>query len=137
MQKPNQVIDSTNTNLSYAKKPAIKKGAPSWLNDLPTKKHSFWLKTSKFTDALFIRQGRDFKNEPSTCACGSAFLIAHVLHCSRGGYLIIMHNGIQNLFANLMKKVYHDVEVEPNLQPLENCGAILLIDDSNASNLLN
>ena len=32
----------------------------------------------------------------------------------------IRHNEIRDLFANLMKKVVHDVEIEPHLQPFDN-----------------
>ena len=55
---------------------------------------------------------------PSTFACGSAFVLSHAIHCPKGGYPIIRHNEIRDLFANLMKRVGHDVE--PHLRPLDN-----------------
>ena len=53
------------------------------------------------------------------CACGSHFVPSHALRCPKGGYPIIRHNELHDLVANMMKKVGHDVEVEPNLQSLD------------------
>ena len=40
------------------------------------------------------------------------------LSCPRGGFPSIHHNEIRDITANLLTEIYHDVSVEPNLQPL-------------------
>ena len=42
------------------------------------------------------------------------------LHCPKGGYPIIRHNEVRDLFAELMRKTCYDIEVEPHLKPLSN-----------------
>ena len=117
-QKQNQIIGATNPDLSYALKLASETSASSWLNALPIEKHGLWLTKSEFRDALYIRYGWDFKIVPSTCAFGSPFVLSHALHFPKGGYPIIRHNQILDLFANSMKKVGD--EIEAHLQPLDN-----------------
>ena len=93
-QKQNQTIGATNPDLSHDLKFARENGA-SWLNALPIEKHGLWLTKSEFRDALRIRYGWDFKNIPSTCACGSSIVLSHALHCPKGGYLSIRHSEIR------------------------------------------
>ena len=45
--------------------------------------------------------------------------INHALNCPRGGYIIIRHNHVRDFLANQLSQVYKDVEVEPQLQPLQ------------------
>ena len=40
------------------------------------------------------------------------------LNCKKGGFVIIRHDEIRNFNADLLKKVRTDVQVEPQLQPL-------------------
>ena len=51
-------------------------------------------------------------------ACAN-FSWSHALHSSKGGYTQIRHNEIRDTFANLINEVWHDVEIEPKLQPLQ------------------
>ena len=67
---------------------------------------------------LFVRYGWQPPLLPTTCACGKSFTIDHTLKCPTGGFLIICHNKIRGLTADLMSEVCHDVCVEPALQPL-------------------
>ena len=119
-QKQNQKIGETKPNLSYALKLEMEKSASSLLNALPVEKHGLWLIKSEFRDVFCIIYWWDFKNVSSTCACGSLFVLSHALHCLKSGYPIIRQSEIRDLFANLMKKFGHDVEVEPHLQPFNN-----------------
>ena len=57
---------------------------------------------------------------PSSCACGTKFNIEHALNCHRGGFVIIRHNALRDFLADAIKSTQNDVEVEPQLQPLDN-----------------
>ena len=46
------------------------------------------------------------------------FNLPLVLNCKKGGFVIIRHDKIRNFNADLLKKVCNDVQVEPQLQPL-------------------
>ena len=41
-----------------------------------------------------------------------------MLNCKKGGFVIIKHDEIRNVNADLLKKVCNDIQVEPQLQPL-------------------
>ena len=45
--------------------------------------------------------------------------INHALNCARGGYVIIRHNAIRDFLAEKLSEVCSDVQIEPQLQPLE------------------
>ena len=69
-------------------------------------------------DALAIRYNNRIKGLPSNCPCGQVFNLTNVLNCKKGGFVIIRDNEIRNFNADLLKKVCNDVQVEPQLQPL-------------------
>ena len=48
----------------------------------------------------------------------SSVNLTHALTCRKGGFVIIRHNEIRHFNADLLKKVCNDVQVEPQLQPL-------------------
>ena len=41
------------------------------------------------------------------------FTVEHALSCPRGGFLFVRHNEIRDSIAHLLKKICHDVSVEP------------------------
>ena len=41
----------------------------------------------------------------------------HALSCTRSGFHTLRHNNIQNLTANMLTEVCHEVGTEPHLQP--------------------
>ena len=47
-----------------------------------------------------------------------AFTIFHALSCPHSAFPIIHHNDVRDLTAKLMSEVFHNVQVEPYLQPL-------------------
>ena len=55
---------------------------------------------------------------PTTFACGKSFTIDHALNCPTEGFLIISHNEVQDLTADLLSEVCHNVCVKPALQLL-------------------
>ena len=97
---------------------AEEKGASSWLVALPIEKHGFSLHKSAFRDALCLRYGWQPSLLPSSCACGQSFSVDHALSCHMGGFHTIHHNENQDLTANLLSGVCHDVCREPPLLPL-------------------
>ena len=57
---------------------------------------------------------------PSKCVCGEKYSVCHVLSCKKGGFVAQRHVGVCNLLTSLIDKVCTNVEVEPQLQPLDN-----------------
>ena len=86
---------------------------------LIVKKNNFSLKKLKFKDGLHLRYGCETTNTPHTYPCGQPFTLTQSLHCLKGGYTHLRHNGVRDTFATLLDEVCHDVEIEPKLQPLE------------------
>ena len=52
------------------------------------------------------------------CARGQPYSVNHCLTCKRGDYMIIRHNSIRDLFAELISEICKDVVTEPPLLPL-------------------
>ena len=50
--------------------------------------------------------------------CGAPFNEVHGLNCQRGGFVIIRHNEVRDLTAELLAEVCNDVATEPSLTPL-------------------
>ena len=85
--------------------------------------NGFSLPKGEFRDALALRLPRfnhGFQGLPGKCPCGQRFDVTHAINCKRGGFIITRHNDIRDFEANLLKKVFNDVEIEPPLQPLTN-----------------
>ena len=57
---------------------------------------------------------------PSKCLCGEKYTVCHALSCQREGFVAQRHDGVRNLLTSLIGKVCTNVEVEPQLQPLDN-----------------
>ena len=93
-------------------------GTGSWLSVIPLEDQGFTLTKSEFRDSLALRYNRPLRGLPSKCPCGQKFDINHALNCKKGGFVIIRHNTIRDFEANLLRKVYTDVETEPCLQPV-------------------
>ena len=56
----------------------------------------------------------------SKCVCGEKYTVRHALSCKKGGFVAQRHDGVRNLLTSLIGKVCTNVEVEPQLQPLDN-----------------
>ena len=91
---------------------ASEEGPSSWL-------YHFNLTKSEFRDGIALCYGWNPMKMPPLCACNENFAVAHVLHCPEGGYTHMTHNELHDSFVNLLVDVCHDVEIEPDLQPLQ------------------
>ena len=119
-QEREKVISELETDMKRVLFQNCEKGASSWLTILPLKEQGFNLTKDEFCDVLPLRYNRKIKNLPSKCACGQAFDTNHAMNCKKGGFVMIRHNNVRDLEANLIKTVYNDVEIGPKLQPTEN-----------------
>ena len=97
---------------------AQEKGASNWLTTLSIDENGFTVHKSAFCDAIALRYGWLSSNLSSTCTCGKSFTVEHALSCLLGGFPSIHQNEIQDLTANLMAEVCHNVSIEPHLQPI-------------------
>ena len=97
---------------------ASEKGASSWLTTIPLSKYGFNLHKQAFRDALSLRYGWTPGRLSSHCPCGHPFNVSHALSCPKGAMQIMRHNGIRDIFAQLLTEVCPNVGVEPALQPL-------------------
>ena len=86
---------------------------------LPIETEGFSLTKSNFRDALCLRYGLTPDHMPVKCACSKDFNVEHALSCSKGGFPIVRHNEIRDLFANVLSQVCHDVALEPQLQEVD------------------
>ena len=98
---------------------AQEKGSGAWLTALPIQALGYTLNKQEFRDSVCLRYGWDIPNTPSFCQCGKENNIDHALNCKSGGYVIMRHNRVRDLEANLMKEVCHNVQIEPQLLPIE------------------
>ena len=57
---------------------------------------------------------------PSKCVCGEKYTVCHALSCKKGGFVAQRHDGVRDLLTLLIGEVCTNVEVEPQLQPLDN-----------------
>ena len=78
------------------------------------------LNKQKFRDSLRLRYNMPPSDLPSKCVCGEKYTVCHALSCEKGGFVAQRHDGVRNLLTSLISKVCTNVEVEPQLQPLDN-----------------
>lgn len=90
-------------------------GASNWLTTLPIRVKGFSLNRQDFIDALALRYGWPMDGLPQHCACGSPFDSNHAMICKTGGFVVIRHDEVRDLTAQMLREVCHDVRVEPEL----------------------
>ena len=93
-------------------------GAFTWLTTLLIKEEDYTINSNCFWDLLRLRYGWQLQKVPANYECGAHFTIDHTLSCKKGGFISLHHNQIQDLTANVLKIMYHDVLIEPTLQQL-------------------
>ena len=95
------------------------KGASSWLTAVPLVDQGLVLNKQEFRDSLRLRYNMPLSDLPSKCVCGEKYTVCHALSCKKGGVVAQRHDGVRNLLTLLIGKVCTNVEVEPQLQPIE------------------
>ena len=99
---------------------ATEKGSGAWLSALPLQSLGYVLNKQEFRDGIYLRYGRRIPNTPFHCGCGKKNDVNHTLNCKLGGYVIMRHNAIRDLEADLLREVCKDVKIEPELLPIGN-----------------
>jgi hypothetical protein len=117
-QRSSDIHTSIPQNLKRNVEQACEQGASSWLNVLPLARHGFTLSKPEFQDALALRYDKHISNLPSFCSCGAKFDVTHAMNCKRGGFINARHDNIRDFEASLLSQVCHDVETEPQLDPV-------------------
>ena len=97
---------------------ASEKGSSVWLTALPLKEQGFNLNKNEFRDAVKLRYDWPIDDIPSICVCGDTSTVDHAMICKRGGFVIMRHNELRDLEAELLNIVCNDVQVEPVLQDI-------------------
>ena len=99
------------------------KGASSWLTAVPRVDQGLVLNKQESRDILHLkprlRYNMPLFDLPSKCICGEKYTVCYTLSCKKGGFLAQRHDGVRNLLTSLIGKVCTNVEVEPQLQPLD------------------
>ena len=98
------------------------KGSGAWLTSLPVQSLGYTLNKQEFRDSVCLRYGWNIPNTPSYCQCKAENDVNHALNCKLGGYVAMRHNRVRDLEAALMREVCHNVQVEPELLPIERDG---------------
>ena len=96
------------------------KGASSWLTAVPLVDQGLVLNKQEFRDSLRLRYNMPLSDLPSKCVCGEKYTVCHALSCKKRGFVTQRHDSVRNLLISLIGKVCTNVEVEPQLQPLDN-----------------
>ena len=110
------MLDGASNTLKTSVELAFEKGASNWLTVRNT--ISPCTKLLSMMQLLSNMDQRDPVRLPQYCACGTKFSVEHAFQCPKGGFPSIYHNEIRDLTAGLLTEVYHEIEVEPHLQPV-------------------
>ena len=92
----------------------------SWLTTVPPVDQSLVLNKQEFRDYLRLRYNMPLSDLPSKCVCGERYTVCNALSGKKGGFVAQRHHSVRNLLTSLIGKVCTNVEVEPQLRPLDN-----------------
>ena len=87
---------------------------------MPLVNQGLVLNKQEFRDSLRLKYNMSLSNLLSKCVCGDKYTVCHALSCKKGGFVAQRHDGVRNLLTSLIGKVCTNVEVKPQLQPLDN-----------------
>ena len=57
----------------------------------------FNLNKMELRDAIKLRYDCLIDDIPCICVCGEAFSVDHAMICKRGGFVILLHNGLHDI----------------------------------------
>ena len=78
------------------------------------------LNKQEFRDSPRLRYYMPLSDLPSKRVCGEKYTVCHALSCKKGGFVAQRHDGVRKILTSLIGEVCTNVEVEPQLQPLDN-----------------
>ena len=78
------------------------------------------LNKQEFRESLHLRYNVPLSDLPSKCVCCQKYTICHALSCKKGGFVVQRQDDVCNLLTSFLGKVCTNVEVKPQLQPLDN-----------------
>ena len=87
------------------------KGASSWLTTVPLVDQGLALNKQEFRDSPRLSHNMPLSDLPSKCICGEKYTVCHALSCKKEGFA----RGAETPWCS-----QPNVEVEPELQPLDN-----------------
>ncbi len=114
-----QIMDRVDVKMKRNLELAQETGSGAWLSVRPMQSCGYTLNKQEFRDSLCLRYGWNIPNTPSFCQCGKENSIDHTLSCKKGGYVIMRHNNVRDLEAELMSEVCYNVQTEPELLPID------------------
>ena len=114
-----KIIDLVDPKMKRNLELAQETGSGAWLSVRPIQSYGYTLNKQEFRDSVCLRYGWNIPNTSSYCECGKENSIDHTLSCKKGGYVIMRHNKVRDLEAELMGEVCHNVQTEPELLPID------------------
>jgi hypothetical protein len=96
------------------------KGASAIFSARPLEEYGFSFRSKRdYRDLLRLRYGIEVNGLPYECACGRLNSVGHTQQCPKGGFIMARHDEMERLWALQCKKIFNDVECEPQLEELE------------------
>lgn len=95
---------------------AQEKGASAIVTTLPLDREGFYMHKSDWCDSIDMRYGYNPPNMPENCPCGRPFSMDHSQNCNLGAFRDMRHNEVRDELAKPLRKIFADVQIEPELQ---------------------
>ena len=109
----NLILQEATPSLRRALEVLEPTGTPPRLSCMPSREHGFYFNRDEFRDCLNLRYEWPLVNMATKCECGQNNSIDHSLSCKLGGFVIMRHNCVRDLFADVLDSVCKDVSIEP------------------------
>ena len=90
-------------------------GTSIWLSSLLLKHERFSLTKRAFFDAVSLIYGCELKRLPHECVCKAKYSIDHALTWKTGGFVILQHNEMVNVTADMLSIVSKGARKETTL----------------------
>ena len=85
----------------------------------PIRAQGRYLFKAEFQDAIRLRLGIEPANMKTKCVCRKENSVSHSKNCHFGGYINMRHDKIRDFLQDKTSQIYHDVEKEYTLKPVE------------------
>ena len=85
----------------------------------PIRAQGRYLFKEEFQDAIRLRLGIEPANMKTKWVCKKDNSVSHSKNCHFGGYINMRHDKIRDFLQDKTSQIYHDVEKEYTLKPVE------------------